>query len=263
MHLADGVVASPGLLVALNATGAAAAALALRAGGGRRRSVAWTGTLAAFVLAAQNVNVPLVPGASAHVIGAGLLTLLVGPAQAVLALLAVLVVQALVLADGGVTVLGINALTIAVIPVLAVHLARRWLGAERLAWAAVLGTFAGNVGGALVLATTLVLGAGVPPSLAFGWLLGVQAMAGLIEGVLTALAVRQLAARAPALVALWPSARAGIPEPLDGARIPQIERRRGLAWAAVALGVVLVLLPFASRTPDALARVVDQVRAGP
>jgi cobalt/nickel transport system permease protein len=266
VHLADGILESPTLLIGANAAGAALALLVARAGAkDDRRSAAFTGTLAAFVLAAQALNVPLVPGASAHVIGAGLLTVALGPGRAVLALLAVLLVQALLFADGGLTVLGINALNIAVLPVLAVHAIRRVLGPRRVALAAGIGTLLGNILGALGLGTLLWAGAGVPAHLSFGWLVAVQALAGLAEGTLTWLAIRHLATRMPSLSRAAPRAARTVPQRLDRLASAHwhVEQRRGLAWAAIAVGVALALLPLASATPDALARVLEQVRPSP
>lgn len=247
MHLADGILQSPPLLVGLNATGAAAIAFTLRGRFERARSAVYTGTLAAFVLALQAVNVPLVPGASAHVIGAGLLTLTLGPAYAVLALLAVLTAQALLFADGGITVFAFNALNIAVLPVLAVHTCRRIFGESprRLAASALVGTVLGNVVGALSLSTALALGAAAPIRIALPWLVGVQALAGLIEGVLTALAVLHLCRKAPTLIA----AQESQPIPLG----------RALGWGGLAVGLALVLTQFSSSTPDALEHVLALV----
>ena len=143
MHLADGIVSQTSLVMGLNGAGALAAAWAVRSAvrGGHAR-VAYAGTLAAFVFAAQAVNVPLLPGASAHVIGTTLLTLTVGPALAIAAMLSVLLVQALAFADGGLTVLGVNLLNMAVLPALAVVGLRRLLpNSERgLKLTAILGT---------------------------------------------------------------------------------------------------------------------------
>jgi len=266
VHLADGILESPTLLIGANAAGAALALLVARSGSAdERKSAAFTGTLAAFVLAAQALNVPLVPGASAHVIGAGLLTVALGPGRAVLALVAVLMAQALLFADGGLTVLGINALNIAVLPVLAVHATKTALGPRRVALAAGIGTLLGNVLGALSLGTLLWAGANVPAHLSLGWLVAVQGLAGLAEGILTWLAIRHLATWMPSLTGKAPSTPDDVPRRLDRAAAThwRAEQRRGLAWAAIAVGVALVLLPLASGTPDALARVLEQVRPSP
>jgi cobalt/nickel transport system permease protein len=261
VHLADGVVSQLPLVVASNLLGACGVGAACaRAFDGDRRGVTWTGTLAAFVLAAQALNVPLVPGASAHAIGAGLLCFALGPARAIVAMFAVLLVQALLFADGGITVLGINALTMAVLPISTVALFRRLLPRSP-AGAAWLGTLTGNTLGALVLSSLLVAGAGTPAALTFGWLLGVQALAALVEGALTALAVRRLAARAPALLN-GPGQR-GLPLALD--ELPASEPRGVWAFRAAALALVLTvaLLPLASSRPDALEVVLEHLQATP
>jgi cobalt/nickel transport system permease protein len=261
VHLADGILRATPLVVGLNLVGGAALGVALeRSLCDRARYAAWTGTLAAFVLAAQALNLPLLPGASAHVVGTALLTLALGPARAIVALSAVLVVQALLLADGGVTVLGINLLNLAVLPALAAELARRLSGesARGRIVAAVAGTLLGNVAGACSLAATLVAGTGAPAKLTFAWLIGVQGLAGLAEGVLTALVVKHLLGRAPAL--LGAPARF-VPRALDDQPAPGARpRRRALAIAIV---VAIALVPFATATPDALELVLGHIGAGP
>jgi cobalt/nickel transport system permease protein len=259
VHLADGIVSATPLIVALNAAGFVAAGLALsRAARRAGDDVAWVGTLSAFVFVAQTLNVPVLPGTSAHVIGATLLALTLGPARAIVAMSAVLVAQALLLSDGGITVLGINLLNLAVLPVLVVFVCRR-LFARRpgnLLISACLGTMLGNLAGAAGLAVALIEGAQAPAFVTLGWLCGVQAVTGLAEGALTAAAVRHLMNRAPALIG---NPRAPeLPIPLDAA--PAMEHtRRGVWMAWLAVIVMLALLPFASHSPDALEALVEQL----
>lgn len=255
MHLADGVVNFTAQVVAANVLGVASAGLALqRAQRSLRSGVLWTGTLAAFVLVAQAVNLPLFGGASSHVIGAGLLTLAVGPALAIAALSAVLLVQALLFGDGGLTVLGINLLNIAVLPALTMAVARRLFGASRagLRAAAVLGTAAGHALGALGLSLILIHAAAAPPKLTLGWLVGLQSVSGLLEGLLTALAVDWLRGRAPALLVAQ-----GTRQSLDHDARLAAPVRGGLGWALLVIAATALLLPLASSQPDALERVVS------
>jgi hypothetical protein len=44
---------------------------------------------------------------------------------------------------------------------------------------------------------------------------------------------------------------------------PKAVSRPTLRWTAVALGVLLALVPFASRSPDALERVVERLQVAP
>jgi cobalt/nickel transport system permease protein len=252
VHLADGIVTSPSALVGLNLVGAGSVAIAARRVNLEDgRSMAWAGMLAAFLLAAQAVNVPLLPGTSAHVIGASLVTLAVGPELGIVAMTAVLVVQAFLFGDGGLTTLGVNALDMAVFPALAVEGAARCFGrsGRGLAVTAVVGTFAGSLLGATALATLLVFGAGGSAAVAYPWLIGVQGLAGLAEGVLTTFAVIELERRSPGSI----SRRPVLAQPAPAAS------RAALAWAAIGIGIVALLVPLASRAPDALERVVPRV----
>lgn len=260
MHLSDGIVEQTPVVIGLDLLGAACVAAAvMRAGRSGRRGAAWTGTLAAFVLAAQSIDVPVLPGTSAHVVGAGLLTLALGPARAIVALFAVLLVQAIFLADGGITVLGINALNLAVLPCIAVYAARRLFDRSRrgLLVATIVGTVAGSMAGAASLALSLIAGADVPVRLAFGWLVGVQTLAGVAEALVTALAVRHLLERAPRLIVAdtTPTAPAALDRTESGGTV------YGLRVAAIGIGIAIALLPLASRSPDALERVLEHVQA--
>ena len=61
---------------------------------------------AAFVFAAQMVNFPVLPGVSGHLLGGVLSAVMLGPWGGAFVLAAVLLVQALLFADGGITALG-------------------------------------------------------------------------------------------------------------------------------------------------------------
>ncbi|MTB89127.1 energy-coupling factor ABC transporter permease [Aeromicrobium senzhongii] len=80
--------------------------------------VPMAGLVATFVFAAQMLNFAVGDGTSGHLMGGVLAAVLVGPATAVLCLTAVLVVQAVFFADGGVTALGANVTLMAVVGVL-------------------------------------------------------------------------------------------------------------------------------------------------
>lgn len=258
MHLADGIIDDPTLLVGVSCLGAAAVVSAITRVKRCTRGAAWTGALAAFVLAAQAVNVPVVPGASAHVVGAGLMTVTVGPARAIVGMFGVLLVQALLFADGGVTVLFVNALNLAAIPALLTHGICRWFKANaRGSVVAVgLGTLLGNLCGAACLALLLVVGAGAPAGMTFGWLVGIQTAAGAVEGLLAAASVAYLLQRAPGLLAAESNTA---PRALDERVVEPSPRFSAYGGVLVLLGVALLALPFASQVPDALEVVVERL----
>lgn len=118
MHVPDGFLGVPAS-VATGVVAAAALGLALR---GSRRELGEVGAVragltACFIFAAQMVNFPVAAGTSGHLLGGALAVTLVGPWTAVLVMSCVLVVQALVFADGGVTALGTNIVLMAVVGV--------------------------------------------------------------------------------------------------------------------------------------------------
>ena len=81
------------------------------------RTVPALGVMAAFIFAAQMLNFPVAGGTSGHLIGAALAAIVLGPWAAVVAMTAVVALQAIVFQDGGLVVMGANLLNIAVIPV--------------------------------------------------------------------------------------------------------------------------------------------------
>src|SRR5680860_1201880 len=79
------------------------------------RTVPLLGVTGAFVFAAQMLNFPVAAGTSGHLLGAMLAAVLLGPWAAVIVMSVVLVVQALAMADGGITALGANILNVAIL----------------------------------------------------------------------------------------------------------------------------------------------------
>ncbi|MDP3894686.1 energy-coupling factor ABC transporter permease [Nocardioides sp.] len=109
MHVPDGFLDAP-TSVATGVVAAAGVALALR--GARRelddRTAPMAGLVATFVFAGQMINFPVGAGTSGHLMGGALAAVLVGPWTGVLCVSVVLMVQALMMADGGITALGTN-----------------------------------------------------------------------------------------------------------------------------------------------------------
>ncbi len=118
MHVPDGFLDAP-TSVGTAVVAAGTAALALRKAREEldERTAPLAGLTAAFVFAAQMINFPVAAGTSGHLIGAVLLAVLVGPWTAVLCMTVVLMVQALLFADGGVFALGTNVTLMAVVAV--------------------------------------------------------------------------------------------------------------------------------------------------
>jgi cobalt/nickel transport system permease protein len=109
VHVPDGFLDAP---TSLGTAAVAAVGVGLALRGARRelddRTAPLAGLVAAFVFAAQMLNFPVGAGTSGHLLGGALAAVLVGPFTATLSLAVVLLVQALLFADGGLTALGTN-----------------------------------------------------------------------------------------------------------------------------------------------------------
>jgi cobalt/nickel transport system permease protein len=249
MHIPDGFL-SPGVAAATWAVAGASLALALRA---ERRDPApmpagILGSVAAFLFAAQMVNIPVAPGTSGHLVGAMLAAVLLGPWRAMLALAAVLGVQALLFQDGGITAFGANFIDMGlagcVVGYAVAHLAsRRIRGPRGVAVGAMLGAFAATVCGAALVAAWLSLSGLYPLRGILPVMLVTHVAIGLLEAALTGAILVTLLKWRPDLA---PGIGAG-----------SAERRPvalGIGILGVALAVAAFVAPFASSLPDGLDR---------
>jgi cobalt/nickel transport system permease protein len=116
MHIANGIINGP---VAAAFAALAAAVLVVCVLRARQdlddRLAPMAGLVAAFIFAVQMVNFPVLPGVSGHLLGGAMAAILVGPWVGALCVAIVLVVQALVFADGGLTALGLNITNMALV----------------------------------------------------------------------------------------------------------------------------------------------------
>lgn len=212
MHVPDGFLDLPTSVV----TGVAAAAAvgtALRRAGGelQQAGAARAGLTGCFVFAAQMVNFPVGAGTSGHLVGAALAAALVGPWTAMVTMACVLLVQALVFADGGVSALGTNIVLLAVVPVLVAGAVSRGVlavGGHRrslVAPAAGLGALVSVPAAALTFTGLYALGGRVevPLGLLAATMTGTHLVIGIGEGVVTASVLAAVLAVRPDLVQLW------------------------------------------------------------
>ena len=160
------------------------------------------GVVAAGIFAAQMLNWPIPGGTSAHFVGGAFAGILLGPYLGVLAMTAVVTIQALVFGDGGIVALGANVFAMAVVDVLVGYAVFRGLEAVH-------GTGAAFVAGWVsITVSALVVGVGVGLSSAFAYELGTtvtimgvgHAALGLVEGAITAAVYGYVADARPDLV---------------------------------------------------------------
>ncbi|GAA4903099.1 energy-coupling factor ABC transporter permease [Streptomonospora salina] len=122
MHIPDGFINAPVSIGAgVAAVGAVAGCLRKARADTDERLVPMAGLAAAFIFAAQMINFPVAGGTSGHLLGGALAALLLGPYAGTLAVTVVLVVQAFLFADGGLTALGLNVLNMGVVTAFAAY----------------------------------------------------------------------------------------------------------------------------------------------
>jgi len=230
LHIADGVIGTP---VAAGFAALAVGVMAVCLARGRAdlddRLAPMAGLVAAFVFAAQMLNFPVLPGVSGHLVGGALAAMLVGPWVAVLCVSVVLVVQALVFADGGLTALGLNITNLAlastavaylVIVVLLRVLPRTLTGLQVTAFVA---SVVSVVVAALAFVGQYWIGGGVELTAGLGEVLGtiagVHVLIGIGEGLITAVTVVTVARVRPDLVYVLRGSRlAGAARPVPATR---------------------------------------------
>lgn len=168
------------------------------------------GLLAAFVFAAQSFQFPIPGGTTGHLVGATLVTILVGPGLAFLVLTCVILLQALLFGDGGLVVMGWNLTNMGVFSGFcggSLFLVLTRGGAPRPAAALVAAWIATQ---AASLATCLELAAGKasPLVVSLPAMAATQGLVGVGEGLVTAGAIGFLARTRPGLLrrenSVWP-----------------------------------------------------------
>ena len=209
MHVPDGFLSAP-TSVGTAVVAAAAVGVALR--GSRRelddRTAPLAGLVALFVFATQMLNFPIAAGTSGHLLGGALAAVLVGPFTATLAITVVLIVQAILMADGGITALGTNITLMGVVGVWVgwgVFTLVRTVLPKRTAMvvpAAALGALVSVPTAALGFSVLFALGgnADVPFSTVATAMVGVHVVIGIGEALITALAVASIVLTRPDLV---------------------------------------------------------------
>lgn len=166
------------------------------------------GLVAAFIFALQMLNFPVASGTSGHLLGGALAAVLVGPWVGMVCLSIVLLVQALLFADGGLTALGLNVVLIAVVPAFVGYAAFRAM--RRILPATPGSVVTGSAVGAFVSVPvaaavfSVLFGIGGSVELSFGSVLtamvGTHVLIGIGEAVITGAVVSAVVGTRPDLV---------------------------------------------------------------
>jgi cobalamin biosynthesis protein CbiM len=175
------------------------------------QSAPLAGLTAVFIFAVQMLNFPVAAGTSGHLLGAALAMVLVGPYAATLALSVVLIIQAFLFADGGLTALGLNIFNMGVVGVWAsfgvFFIVKKLLPKTKSSIvvasfiAALLSVPAAAAG--FVLQYAIGANATFSISTVLGAMVGTHVLIGIGEAIITALTVSAVLASRSDLVFGW------------------------------------------------------------
>ena len=216
-----------------------------------RRKLPLMGLSAAFIFAAQMVNFPVAGGTSGHLLGAVLAAVLLGPAAGAVVIACVLMLQAMLFSDGGVLALGANIFNMAFVGGMsgyAIFRATQRLlpGLRGRVTAVFFAGWCSTVLASAACAGELSFSGTLAPGAAFPAMLGVHALIGFGEGLITALALLAIARTRPELLELTS---------------PDSSRRAGFEFVLfgllVAFGLAIFVSPYASSWPDGLDKVAE------
>jgi cobalt/nickel transport system permease protein len=212
------------------------------------RQIPLMGVMAAFIFAAQMINFPVAGGTSGHLLGGALAAMTLGPWAGMLVMTAVIAVQALLFQDGGLLVMGANILNMGLVTAAigyglyrGVPTGKRSLKltvAGLAAWLSVMG-------GALFTSLQLWLSGTSQLQIVIPAMLGIHALIGLGEALITVAALAFILQTRPDLLGEDSAAAKG-------------SRGWVVAGGLISLAVVL-LSPLASADPDGLERVAGDL----
>ncbi|MFZ3103573.1 MAG: energy-coupling factor ABC transporter permease [Smithella sp.] len=224
------------------------------------KTIPLMGVMGAFIFAAQMINFTIpVTGSSGHIGGGMILTIMLGPYAAFLALASVLTVQALFFADGGLLALGCNIWNMGIYPCFLVYpliykpIAGDGTSARRISIAAILSVIiALQLGAFSVVLETLLSGKTELPFSTFVLLMQpIHLAIGLVEGIITAGIINYVRKARPEIIEASFFSR-----PLDaGISIKNVL----IAFLIMAVVTGGALSWFASTHPDGLEWSIEKV----
>ena len=212
------------------------------------KQVPLMGIMAAFIFAAQMLNFPVAGGTSGHLLGGALAAIVLGPWAAMLVMTAVIAVQGLLFQDGGLIVMGANILNMGLLTAIVGYGLYRSVSKSssttRLAVAGV-AAWLSVMTGALATALQLWLSGTAKLNIVVPAMLGVHALIGIGEALVTVAALAFIFRTRPDL--------------LDENSV-SAQGSRGWVYAGILIALAVTLLsPLASVNPDGLNRVAEDM----
>jgi len=212
------------------------------------RQIPLMGIMAAFIFAAQMLNFPVAGGTSGHMLGGALAAIVLGPWAGMLVMASVIALQALLFQDGGLLVMGANIFNMGLLTAMIGYgLYRSVAGQGQSVRLAVAGIAAwlSVMAGALMTSLQLGFSGTSPFGIVLPAMLGVHALIGLGEALITVAALTFIMRTRPDLLGEQ-----------------AVRARGGIGWAVAGLVIALAVVffsPLASADPDGLERVAEDI----
>lgn len=261
MHMADALV-SPAVAGTMYAMSAAAAAYAVKKirPDDLEQKVPMMGVMGAFVFAGQMINFTIPgTGSSGHLCGGMLLSAVMGPYAGFLTMIAILAIQCLLFADGGLLALGCNVWNMAFYgcfvggAIIWRVMTGKRMTKGRIAAASVLGCVLSlQLGAFSVTIETLISGITELPFPVFlGMMQPIHLAIGLVEGLITAAVLVFVYEARPEILYGYRREM--------GAKGRMSRKRTAIVLAVLALVIGGVVSLFASASPDGLEWSMEKV----
>ncbi len=197
MHMADALLspAVGGIMCAVSAGALAYSTIKIKKDELGEKKVPVMGVMGAFVFAAQMINFTIpATGSSGHIGGGILLAAMLGASPSFLTIAAVLIIQALFFADGGLLALGCNIFNMGIIPCLIIYplifrpILKRGINIKTISLASILSVIISlQLGAFSVVLETLFSGITELPFTTFIALMQpIHLAIGAVEGIVTA-----------------------------------------------------------------------------
>ena len=254
MHIPDGFL-SAGVVTATWAAAAVGVASALRAekADPHPMPAGILGATAAFLFAAQLINIPIAPGVSGHLVGSALAAALLGPWRALIAMAVVLAIQAVLFQDGGIGALGANIVDMGVAGVAAAYavaaITTRVVKSPRgFAVGIVVGAFAATLAASVLTGVWLGVSGLYPTGAIVQVMLVTHVAIGVLEAALTGAILVTVLRWRPDLV-----------RGLNPGHTVRYPAAAGIGLLGVAAAIAAFIAPFASALPDGLEAVARRL----
>lgn len=168
------------------------------------RRIPLLAVLAAGIFAIMSMNMPIPFGTSGHMVGGALVAIIFcAPEAAVLVFTVVLLIQALIFGDGGITVLGANVLNMAIIGgFTGLYTFKALKGIVGIYASAGIGAWLATVVAALACAIEMAIAGTFPLNIGIASMVTYHIFIGIIEAVLTVIVLYALNQFRPDLL-IW------------------------------------------------------------